>query len=599
MKIKKLHVTQFAGLADFSIEFDDFTVLVGENASGKSSLLRAAAYVARCVEYASERGAEQQERGVEFQLEGSSGYEDLQLPDPSFLWHAGAEPGQLQLAVDYVGGAQALVTTPRSGYVICKPSPVQSPGAARALLLPPAPAGLPREALRPYLNWERELREGRGAPLWRNRLYWMHNDEKEQFTEVVKLVKRYVPAVQLDAPKLDHDTQQSILVPYRQHAASLDVGVSGGGVTTLLSLALACTRTGVDCLLLDEPDAHLHSSVQRDVARFLSELAADGEVQVIVATHSPDFIEEVPAESLRWIDRGTRSATAVDRVGHALVELGALTNAQALGALGAHTLLWVENDFDWRLLAIWARKIGLHEVLESERLRVVRHRPPEWDQFRAARRIILEGLNVDVHLVGIRDRDWAACDDADVAEVQVREDDALAGVSLATWACKEMESYLLAPAAMRRAIEARLDAKHAGGREVPEAPCEQEIRRRILAATEEPEVKRMVLGHFDARVRDAISPGIAKHQLKSQVEARFARRWADDAWRLRVVPGKEVLKRLCAEIKASEGVAISREDICRRMEQVPEDVERVLQLLQRVLSRADGSSGEAEVRMTQ
>ncbi|MCH8054041.1 MAG: AAA family ATPase, partial [Planctomycetes bacterium] len=89
----------------------------------------------------------------------------------------------------------------------------------------------------------------------------------------------------------------------RQLLEKLDLSLDGNGKLGLGSnnllfmacefLLLAQEDEGSKLLLIEEPEAHLHAQRQLRAMRFLQEEAEEKGIQIIVTTHSPEFLDQV------------------------------------------------------------------------------------------------------------------------------------------------------------------------------------------------------------------------------------------------------------------------------------------------------------------
>lgn len=178
------------------------------------------------------------------------------------------------------------------------------------------------------LSWpalQQLLARGKTTETWRNQLHWLNEGEKpESFQHVANLVKQYISNVDIKPPSRTREgNPPNVVIRYEEDSIEYDISASGGGVRTILTLAIAMELSKAPILLFDEPDAHLHSSVQRRLAHFLCDQASDTR-QVIMTTHAPDIIEEVPIESLVWVDKNAQNGKRCDDVCKVLVDLGPL-----------------------------------------------------------------------------------------------------------------------------------------------------------------------------------------------------------------------------------------------------------------------------------
>jgi hypothetical protein len=85
----------------------------------------------------------------------------------------------------------------------------------------------------------------------------------------------------------------------------------GAGEDALLDLMrILQTIPDTALLIIDEVDASLHPKAQRRLVRFLVQLARQKKIQVILSTHSPYILEEIPPEGrilVQKLSDGTRN----------------------------------------------------------------------------------------------------------------------------------------------------------------------------------------------------------------------------------------------------------------------------------------------------
>ena len=75
-----------------------------------------------------------------------------------------------------------------------------------------------------------------------------------------------------------------------------DLMVEGSGFLQWLSVYALALNKELDVLLLDEPDAHLHPTLQGHLIHKLSQLARENHKQVLLATHSTTILSETKVE---------------------------------------------------------------------------------------------------------------------------------------------------------------------------------------------------------------------------------------------------------------------------------------------------------------
>jgi hypothetical protein len=82
-----------------------------------------------------------------------------------------------------------------------------------------------------------------------------------------------------------------------------DLMVEGSGFLQWLSVYTLATNPDVNVLLLDEPDAHLHASLQAEMLAALRRLAGKTGKQVLIATHSSEILRNGDPEDILEIRR--------------------------------------------------------------------------------------------------------------------------------------------------------------------------------------------------------------------------------------------------------------------------------------------------------
>lgn len=128
--------------------------------------------------------------------------------------------------------------------------------------------------------------------------------------------------------------------------------VFGAGVWTFLCVLLACRlahETGAGTMVLDEPTVFMHASLERLLLKELTDPSKWGgaPMQLVIATHSPVFVEEALREGIlqvvEWVDRSA-AVTGVTAI-EPIEEAGAHVRRSA-DFLYARTVLFVEGKSD-------------------------------------------------------------------------------------------------------------------------------------------------------------------------------------------------------------------------------------------------------------
>jgi len=140
---------------------------------------------------------------------------------------------------------------------------------------------------------------------------------------------------------------------------SRDIMVEGSGFLQWLSVYALALSPGVDVILLDEPDAHLNATLQKELVSALSTMAGLGKKQVLLATHSPELIRSydhdrilaVSAQSAKYLNEAAGKVKVLSGIGtmhtptlHSLME--------------NKRLLILEAPSDERFLKLVAKQAG-------------------------------------------------------------------------------------------------------------------------------------------------------------------------------------------------------------------------------------------------
>ncbi|WP_226470647.1 ATP-dependent nuclease, partial [Luteimonas panaciterrae] len=138
---------------------------------------------------------------------------------------------------------------------------------------------------------------------------------------------------------LDRDESISATVSHNEVGLPLDA--AGTGFLQAVQILAYAAKDAPPLLLLDEPDAHLHPDRQRQLVCLLSELAGEGNFQVIIATHSRHVIDALDEDAaIHWVTGGELHSPEDTDVISVLTELGALDKGDQLrgGAIDAVVL---------------------------------------------------------------------------------------------------------------------------------------------------------------------------------------------------------------------------------------------------------------------
>ncbi|MEW6359498.1 MAG: AAA family ATPase [Planctomycetota bacterium] len=511
--ITRVTVEHFKRFEREVFDLADHVVLAGPNNSGKTTLLQAiAVWNLAAQKWTARRGS-----GTSTKAKERTGvpitrkeFTAVPLREMKLLWHEAAIAlRKEELKKDQKAGAPRVLTIALEGRTAGEPWTIRFEfrcSGTELLYAKPAPdhvaslqnstrditvvhmppfSGIGAEETR-YDRPYQDLLIGQGKPgdILRNLLLEVHENAPDGWKALCKDVKE-IFGHHLLPPK--YEGRPFILAEYlpgipargkKNGLSELDVSSAGSGFHQVLLLLGFLYARPSTVLLLDEPDAHLHVILQKQIYDRLRRLAAERGSQLIIATHSEILIDGTsPDQILSFYSEPHRLVTEVERdqVREALKRLSAM---DILLAEQAEGVLYVENESDFNLLRAWARVMD-HPTYEWFTRRPFWHanqgrNPREAREHFFALRAIQPDLRAYLLLDG---------DNRGLSDREVRAD----GLVIGRWKRYEAESYLIHPTSLNRFIETM----------APRMPLLISAAERYLKDELPPAVIREPLGEHD------------------------------------------------------------------------------------------------------
>ncbi len=287
-----------------------------------------------------------------------------------------------------------------------------------------------------------------------------------------------------------------------------DIMVEGGGFLQWLSVYALAVSPEINVLLLDEPDAHLHPTLQAHLLERLKALTAENRKQALLATHSIEILRQVDHRII--YELGSRRtgylAQSEQRIG-LFSGLGS-DYAPRLDQLRHHkSVVFVEGTFEEAILRTFAERLG--QLLPDNVVFWI------YNGEHSQRGILFDQLRQDIPgLQGLSLRDRDSLDLADVRPNLTEHNyPDRVGLRFRTWRRRQLDNYLLLPAAISRA----------SGR--AEADVIQFLADQWgLAVGVAPTASNCCPGLLDARGKEILADGLpsrGQEPAKSSVEATF------------------------------------------------------------------------------
>ena len=237
--------------------------------------------------------------------------------------------------------------------------------------------------------------------------------------------------------------QPYIVCEYREsgHDRPLDLANAGSGtLQVLLMLAFLYARPAT-VVLLDEPDAHQHVILQRQVYDLIRRVARERGGQVVLATHSEVVLNATePDRVIAFFGEMPRALAALDERDQLREALKRVTTTDLLLGKDIGVVLYVEGETDEKILREWARMLDHHAREFFERPFV------HWLGGRSLNEAKAHFFAMRAAFPSLR----AVCLlDGDNRD-EVDEETTRAGLVILRWRRYEIENYLLQPGAIVR-----------------------------------------------------------------------------------------------------------------------------------------------------
>ncbi len=394
--ITELVLKNFKSISNQTYKFSDFDLLVGRNNSGKSTILQAMAIWQYCIDEF-HRMKRTGKSGAQIVLPN---FTALPLPEFNLLWHnkvdrkyQNGSKSQEYILIDIIlkyskedgsigeFGISLRYQTPQSIYAI----PINGWAEFKKLdashELPHIVYVPPFSGLDPFEKWldDAVVRQnvGKGQPgsVLRNLLFRVidrFETDKEgkqirikpesidDWKTIQSLVKDWF-GVNLLPPEYEKGVSINIESKYKnENGKEFDIISGGSGFHQALTLlAFYYGYEGVTTILFDEPDAHMHVNLQKEILNYFQQLKT---TQFIIATHAEEFIKGVSSESIISVLK--QKPERILSTPEIITALADVDNMSIVRTKQEPFILYVEGEDDERILNAWASVLKKENVLK-------------------------------------------------------------------------------------------------------------------------------------------------------------------------------------------------------------------------------------------
>ncbi|TCT12333.1 putative AbiEii toxin of type IV toxin-antitoxin system [Tepidamorphus gemmatus] len=377
MRLRAVKINNFKAIDEATIDLADFTVIVGANGSGKSSVLQALHWM-----FQSGRSRKIEPRADVTKARVLSEKDASYMPTPQYRAAGyaadygnkqGAPQFTLEVeAKDAQGKAHEANMWIRSAHNEGISVHIPSGNAITSLIRDkreisayiPGLAGIPlQEERRGKFIVARQAAAGDANTVLRNILLRLKENDQEGFERLQALVSEVMGPLALQVSFEEAEsgtiTAEFQTEPMRQadQRRFKPLELAGIGFLQVIQIFAYLVYFRPVLLLVDEPDSHLHPATQERLIRVLARAAAAFDTQVIVTTHSPSVIRALPAEArVVWMRDGKVQPNG-DTAGRQMMGWGLLdkrilllTEDKKTNLLRAILAQWPDLE---RTIAIW------------------------------------------------------------------------------------------------------------------------------------------------------------------------------------------------------------------------------------------------------
>lgn len=447
------------------------------------------------------------------------------------------------------------------------PKGVQEALVLAPILIPGHVEISPHEESRVPAQIHRHVLSGQLSQIIRNVLLALSGAPHEQaetkdqytFDFVARAIDRHF-GVSLQRLPFNPDKDLEIRAPYREQDCELDIVSAGSGLHQILKLAAFIAWRKSRVVLLDEPDAHLHTSLQVQLASFLQELGAGLGTQIILATHSRDLISQAPMESIIPVDTLQRHLRPMQNIEHLLREyqrLGPISNIDLALLYQTKRCLFVEGPSDLQLLPLIAAQLGFGIFTGPNQFVVF--------PFKGAEKFTMVKDLVELFekMVGAAIR-WFVLRDKDASTRRVldywRNQAQQKGIAnYHIWERHSLENYLLAPSVVTMAVEAAATLRGIN------PPSSQEVEALLADVCEA--VRREVRPSFVTWVQDYYRHhDLGNGELAAEEALNELESATDLAGNLKVLPGSKVFGQFVQALQNGCGLTVRTQDLVGQLD---------------------------------
>lgn len=561
----EVHFHNFKAFEDFTLNIRSFNILVGPNNAGKSTIIAAFRILAAGLRRANARRASLLHRSGGATMAHRVDLGPLSVAGENvFFNYDDDEPATVRFDLSNKYSLTLYFPERDTCYLIpdALGHACEAPSQFRQLFDCPVgfvPVLGPVEADEQLYNEEAArlaLFNYRAARNFRN-IWWYF---KEAFPRFQEAVRSTWPGMDVKRPELDTSGEKPLLRMYcPEERIDREIVWSGFGFQVwcqMLTHLIQAREASI--FLIDEPDIYLHSDLQRQLVGLLRTLGPD----ILVATHSTEIITEAEPGEIVLINKKRRHAKRIVDQGEieaVFRELGSNANPILTQLAKTKRAVFVEGQ-DFQILSQFARRLGFDRVATRASFAVMTMEGFNPERAKTLKEGVELTLGSKVRSVAVLDRDFRSSSECEFLAKQGKDFNEWVRIHQR----KEIENFLLVPAALDRAIQRRIaDREKRTG-----SKCSNPRSAMDMLDAFKKEQRTYILSrHIEFSKRFETKHGKKLHAdvLTEQAIEGFEKNWATDEGVFGMLPGKSALSTINRELQESCSVSITPSGIISAM----------------------------------
>ncbi|MFZ6679225.1 ATP-dependent nuclease [Undibacterium sp. Tian12W] len=576
VKIRAIRFHNFKSLKDYSVSFHSTNILVGPNNAGKSTIISAL----RILEVALKRAKSRNPERIHI-AEGKYSY-------GHFISVAQLGISLENVASDYNSEDSTIEFRLSNGNKLClffssdgtcilhweNDGPAVTTVARFRTEFPISIQVVPvlgqLEHNEPIVNEAtvtESLNSHRASRHFRN--YWHYFPEG--WEEYSTLIASTWPGMVIAKPEIDYQSKKLTMFIEEDRIAR-EIYWAGFGFQIWCQLLTHISRASKSTLLaIDEPEIYLHPDVQRQLLIILRQLSTD----VLLATHSVEIIGEADPSEILLVQKGRKAAQRLEDVSGmqlALRSIGSAQNVTLTHLARTKKIVFVEGFNDFKTLRRFAIKLGYAELSVGNDLTPFESGGfTTWEKVRSFAWGIKSTIDVSMKIFAIYDRDYFCSEQIEAMSEELKKE--LSDAQILSR--KEMENYLLNIDVLQRVLTSQIDKKNKGKGAFDFAgKCTEQYLQEIT----EKEKLDIQAQYISKKLEYHNKSSKDRSTLSKEVLQEFESKWSNIRERMKIIPGKTVLRELRTQIKEDYGVNLTDVQIISEFknEEIPFDLKNLI-----------------------